>query len=212
MALRRSTLVFSTAVLLVLVAGGAAAQGENNDSIARVEEDWELVIGDPDPSVAGPQITCVISPVGNADSLHAIFNLNHRTFDDFLAGGIQLQIWHCETPIADKNHPNSKLIANTGEHIKWTQEMSITDDGKLRFAVKNGTSQTWGSFGGQGYLTATVSTPLENLNAYSPAVSVKNSGVVFASNRVQSLVLKRIRVHTVSGDVQTIDLNQATEN
>src|SRR5687768_13037241 len=29
-----------------------------------VQEDWELVVGDPDPNCNAPQVTCVISPVG----------------------------------------------------------------------------------------------------------------------------------------------------
>ena len=44
-------------------------------------------------------------------------------------------------------------------------------------------------------------TTLENLNSYHPTVSVGNSGISYAANRVQSLVLKRVRVTTSEGEV-----------
>jgi len=42
---------------------------------------------------------------------------------------------------------------------------------------------------------------LPNLNGYDPNASVQNSGVGFASNRVQSLVLKAVRLVTSTGEV-----------
>jgi hypothetical protein len=40
-----------------------------------------------------------------------------------------------------------------------------------------------------------------NLNAYSPDVSISNSGVSFAPNRVQSLTLNCVRYYTSDGQV-----------
>lgn len=205
MALRHSNLLAQSVFMFLIAATGAQAQ----DDIVRIEEDWCLTVGNPDTSVAGPQVTCVISPIGNANSLYAIINLNHRAGDWFAPGGMQLQLWYGEIALSNKVHPNGGLLHHSGENITWTQDMSVDDEGKLKFTVKNGQSQTWGSFGGQGYLTSTIATNLQNLNAYSPTVSIQNSGVVFAGNRVESLVLKRIRVHTASGQVQTFTLNQA---
>jgi hypothetical protein len=48
---------------------------------------------------------------------------------------------------------------------------------------------------------------LLNLDTYSPDVSVANSGIGFAANRVQSLKLKQVRVTTSSGTVY-IDTTQ----
>jgi hypothetical protein len=64
----------------------------------------------------------------------------------------------------------------------------------LLFEITNGSSTTWGSFGGQGYLKASVPTTLANLNTYNPDVSVQNSGVSYAANRVESLTLKGVRL------------------
>jgi len=74
-------------------------------------------------------------------------------------------------------------------------------DGNLVFEVTQGTSTTWGSFGGQGYLTASLNTTLAGLNAYHPAVSVAHSRIGYAANRVQSLVLKAVRLTTSAGQV-----------
>ena len=39
--------------------------------VVRVEEDWELVVGTPDANSDAPQVTCVISPTGDVDDVHA---------------------------------------------------------------------------------------------------------------------------------------------
>jgi hypothetical protein len=71
----------------------------------------------------------------------------------------------------------------------------------LIFEIVSGESSTWGDFGGQGYLRAEVDGDLLNLDTYDPEISVANSGVGFASNRVASLVLKEIRVTEWDDDV-----------
>ncbi len=97
-----------------------------------------------------------------------------------------------------ESHSNSKLNQND-ETITWTQKMNV-DQGNLTFSIVNGHSETWGDFGGGNELVLTVGTSLDNLNAYNPDISVHNSGIGYASNRVKSLALKRVRVMTASGD------------
>jgi hypothetical protein len=75
--------------------------------------------------------------------------------------------------------------------------MSV-DGGALSFDIVNGSSMTWGSFGG-GDLHVSLPTELANLNDYNPAVSVGNSGVGYAGNRVISLVLRAVRVYSNDG-------------
>jgi len=92
------------------------------------------------------------------------------------------------------------VFAHAGEMVRWTQSLEIVD-GALVMEITDGSSTTWGSFGGQGYLKATVDITLADLNAYDPSVSVANSGVGYAGNRVESLVLRRVRMTTSAGDV-----------
>jgi len=181
-----------------LVAWSLVAQGES-PNVVRVEEDWELVVATPDPNSDGPQVTVAMSPIGHVRSVHAALELNHRTLPGFVPGGLQLQLWENESALDSNPFPNTAVMAHPGETVRWTQSMELVE-GKLWFEITDGSSTTWGSFGGQGYLKSDVDTQLENLNGYNPAVSVNNSGIGYASNRVQSLTLKRVRITTSDGE------------
>jgi hypothetical protein len=183
-----SCLVFLVSAALVVPVW---AQTPN---ITRVEEDWELVIDAPSPTSDAPQVTCTISPYANTESLYASFMVNHRDAPAFDAGGLQLQTWNGKTLLSTKPYANRAILTTVGEVIRWTQVMNVGSDG-LTFEVVNGTSTTWGAFGADDSLKTTIASTLTNLNGYSPAVSVAHSGVTYAGNRVQSLVLKRVRTY-----------------
>jgi hypothetical protein len=188
----RSWLFRGILILSFLTVITGSALGESL-TVVRVEEDWEMVVGTPDPTTNAPQAVCVISPVGHVEATHATIVLNHQSLLSYEPGGLQLQIWDGEVPVSDRLFPNAGIMNQQGEIIRWTQSMEISGS-FLLFEITNGSSTTWGSFGGQGYLKATVPTTLANLNAYNPAVSVQNSGVSYAANRVESLILKGVRV------------------
>ncbi len=185
---------------LLFLGSGKCLAVDEPAQVVRVEEDWEMVLGTPEPENDAPQVACVISSTGDVNSLHAAFNLNHRSLPEYVAGGLQLQIWDGETPRLAKIFPNDNIMSQTGETVTWTQAMELKD-GKLTFDIVNGESSTWGQFGGQGYLKDNIDTSLTNLNQYSPDVSVRNSGISFASNRVQSLTLKRVRLVLATGEI-----------
>lgn len=192
--------LWAVAALSLAALNWNSALADGTDQVVRVEETWELVIDDPDADTSGPQITCAISPAGNLYGRHCLFTLNHRSHPSFTAGGLQLQVWDGKSVVSSKKHPNQSLLATSGETIGWTMKMSL-QNGNLIFDVDDGVSSTWGNFGTQGYLWDSVSSNLANLNAYDPAVTVANSGVGFAGNRVQSLVLKKVRLVLSSGEV-----------
>ena len=169
-------------------------------TIVRVEEDWELVVAAPDANSISPQITCAISPTHDNYSTHATFQLNHQSQPDFAAGGLALQTWSHEIPVTTHKFPRNEVMTTPNETVRWTQTMTLSD-GELKFQIVDGRSATWDSFGDQGHLSTVVTTDLTNLNGYTPTLSVKNSGVGYAANRVTSLVLKRVRAITASGDV-----------
>ncbi len=183
---------------LLLVAWTGTAWADDGPKVVRVEEDWELVVGTPDVDSDSPQITCVISPVGGVDSVYAVLELNAQTLPSFSSGGLQLQLWSGEKSLVANNYPNGSVLRTSNETIRWTQSVELTE-GNLNFEVTNGSSTTWGSFGGQGYLKASHPTELTSLGSYNPAVSVSNSRVGYAANRVDSLVLKRVRFITSDG-------------
>ena len=57
----------------------------------RVEEDWKLVIADPDPAGAGPQVTTCMFPDDGDLTNFVAFNLNYRASPSFAAGGVEIQ-------------------------------------------------------------------------------------------------------------------------
>jgi hypothetical protein len=192
--------IIFVALLIIFNGGVCLAQGDPPAQIVRVEEDWKMILDQPEPGIVAPQVTCVISPIGNVNSLYAAFTLNHQGMPEFSPGGMQMQVWNNETSITNRNYPNNAILSLNNETVTWTQTMELKD-GMLTFEVINGSSDTWGAFGSQGYLKAIVNTTLQDLNSYSPDISVAKSDIGFASNRVRSLVLEKVRYITSTGAV-----------
>lgn len=185
---------------LVLFSWNSTLLAVTVPQVVRVEEDWELKVATPDADNDAPQVSCVISPVADLDSVHAALLLNHQTLPDYVAGGVQLQVWNGESPRAYHRYSDTDVMSQPDETVTWTQTMKL-QEGLLTFEVVNGRSATWGEFGDQGLLKSSVASSLANLNGYDPAVSVRESGVDFAGNRVKSLVLKKVRLVLADGQV-----------
>jgi hypothetical protein len=126
------------------------------------------------------------------------FDINHRTQPNYGSGGMQIQAWDGENLVFHQDSPDNSWLQHAGETVRWTQSMQL-QEGKLVFEIADGTSTTWGTFGGQGYLKLSVDTCLTHLGGYRASVTVANSGVGYAANRVSQLVLKEIRVYTANG-------------
>ncbi len=199
-------LVFTIAPIFAVIALLSTVCTAQNP-VVRIEEDWEMVVTDPDVNSNGPQVACSISPVGNLDTFHAIFELNHCSSPEFVNGGLYLNIWNGEQYVETRAFPDMQQMSTPGECVAWTQSLDI-QSGQLVFEIVGGQSTTWGNFGGQGNLKATISTGTVSLDNYSPLVSAANSGVTFASNCVSLLVLRRIRVVRADGTVLTVVLDQ----
>ena len=192
-------------LVVVLCATVTTAQSPSN--IVRVEQDWELVVGTPEPDRVTPQLVCVISPYDNVRSLYAAFELNQRSHAQFTSGGMQLQVWNGEETLTEQTSESTAVLDTEGETITWTQKMLLVD-GTLVFAVTDGVSTTWGNFGfGGENMFVTADSGLTNLNAYGTAVSVANSGAGYGANRVKKLVIKQVRTFTDTGE-QTTDTTE----
>jgi hypothetical protein len=173
-----------------------------DDPIVRVEEDWELQVKLPDNDVTAPQILTAWSPLGNVAGIHATFEINHIASVDFAPGGLHLSTWCGDTHLAVMHAGNYASMLIDGEVVCWTQSVEVSQ-GQLNFEITSGTSTTWGAFGGNGTLRLSLDTTLEDLSVYSPLVSLANSEVSYAGNRVQYLELKRIRYVHASGQTTT---------
>ncbi len=186
---------FSGALLVLTAFAGNPVRG---DDFVRIEEDWQLVVLSPDPDNFAPQITCTISPSADLNWLYGVFDLNLKNVPSYEAGGVQLQIWDHNVPIASRLANTGTLLQISNETVTWTQRMRLDDDG-LTFSIENGQSQTWGQFGGGETITVQAPSYLKNLNGYSSALTIANSGVAYSANRVSSLVLQAVRAYSVSG-------------
>lgn len=184
-AARWSLFAFSL-VALSLFAGTASGA-----DVVLIEEHWELQVGGPDPARSAPQVTMVMSPNGTLFQEHFLLTLNHHTHPDFVAGGIQVQRWYGEECESASSISTFSPLASDGEVFTWIQRLSIAN-GKLKFEVI-GNSPSWGNFGDDGELTLSHSSSIPRLNSYLPAISINESGIGYAGNRVSSLTLKRIR-------------------
>ena len=76
---------------------GAQAQSGGTD-VFRVEEDWELIVGDADASINAPQVTVTISPWDMGYG-YCAFDVNYHTQPDYSAGGLQIHTWDPIDPI-----------------------------------------------------------------------------------------------------------------
>jgi len=200
-----SSLALSVFSVTFVLSNGVIAS-ELQTTIVRVEEDWELTLGEPDSNSAAPQTTCVFTPNGTVAAVHATFEINYQGLPKFAAGGLQLQIWDGEFPVESRKFSNDSVLATSGETVRWTQAMQI-QSGQIVFEIINGDSKTWGKFGGEGYLKANVNTSISNLNDYKVEACVKNSGIGYAANRVKALLLKKVRVYTADGRVVEEDVS-----
>lgn len=197
-----------TVAILALVAGSASfawGQTANTVQIVRIEEEWELTVGQPNLATNAPQVSMVMSPHSSSTSEHFVFELNFKTQPEYTPGGMQVQYWTSWGTTESRNGgPSTQMqLHATNDTVTWRQAMTL-DQGNLRFEIENGNSASWGAFGGQGYLRLDVTTALPNLNYYSARVSLDESGISYAGNRVDSLKLTKIK--WIASDGQSWEL------
>lgn len=191
-------LALIVAALAVITAAASAMGQEPGPAIVRVEEDWVVEIGTPDPEGNAPQIINAMSSTDQLADVHAVFELNHSTLPEYSAGGYQIQCWSGDELLDYRYKPRYQVCATEGENIRYTMSMRIVD-GRVEFEAKNGNSTTWGEFGRVGYLRASANTTQASFSRYSPEVSVQNSYVGFAAHRVKKFSLKEVRYYSSGG-------------
>jgi hypothetical protein len=175
----------------VCVVATSSASAQIFPSVVQIEEHWELQIAQPEGDISAPQTTMVMSPIADLSDVHFLFVLNHVNAPGFEAGGMHAQYWDGDNLVQEAIAGETGALESSGEVIRWVQRMTIAD-GVLTFEVVNGESDTWGAFGG-GDLSFSVPTSLTKLNGYLPGLSIGESQVSYAENRVTSLVLTKLR-------------------
>lgn len=179
-------------------------------TITRVEEDWRIVVDQPDLETTSPQITVVCSPDGDLVGPYAVFELNYQNLPEFAAGGLQLQSWVNDQSVRAIPHERVNSLSTPGEEITFTFSLA-TAEGEMVMQVSNGQSTTWGTFGQGNSLLLRDSLGVSNLNAYSSAASLKYSKPGFGGNRVREMTLLRVRYYAGETLVRTDDTPRSVE-
>jgi hypothetical protein len=199
----RSNVSLRTPLIVLTLVAWMSATGYALD-IYSIEEHWELYIGEPDAASSSPQVSMVTSPVGHLDNEYFVFTLNHRSHPHWAAGGMQVQLWDGEEVIDYRTENLDAPLSISDETVRWVQRTELVD-GKLVFEVVAGESESWGEFGDHHKLRISVDSSLANLNEYRPAISLEQSGVSFAGNRVRSLILRKLRWTDSAGQTYELD-------
>jgi hypothetical protein len=206
----RTAIVCGALGVMCLATCVSADNQVNNGSqqtITRVEEDWQITVGTPDPNLNLPQITMVMTPYPGVIGHHAVFEINSQTQPNYSPGGMQLQRWFGQENFADLVSPGNPAVLQTpGEVVTFTMSMEVQGS-TLNFGVSNGNSQTWGSFGNGQSMTLSVAFDGTNLNSYDSTQSLANSYVGAGCNRVQQVVRTAVRYYS-SGVLVSTDSTQ----
>jgi hypothetical protein len=196
--------IWQAAVCVVATLVALPAWAQTASRILSIEEHWSLQVGEPEPDRSSPQTSMVMSPSGNLDGQYFMFTLNHRALPAYEPGGMQVQLWDGDAVVEEQAGTAAGTLSIANEEIRWVQRLEI-DGTALKFQILNGTSETWGPFGGDGILKLVSPTTLTDLNAYQPAVSLTESEVGYAGNRVVSLTLDKLVWTTEDGQVHELN-------
>jgi hypothetical protein len=186
-----------TVVLAVLAGSAPVAESmvTQVEQVLWIEEDWVMVLNEPNDNIQSPQFHTIMSPLGHLDANYAQVLWNYRETPGFTGGGIQLQSYDDKNLLRIRTVDN-RLLSTQGETITWTQGL-WTDGTTLSFYIENGYSQSWGEFGRDMRIDENASIP--NLNQYSTDVSVASCAVTYGGNRVNSLAITQVRRYGQDG-------------
>lgn len=183
-------------------------QVANAPPIHKIEEDWEILIANPDPGADLPQIATVFGPTNALFDTHAVFELNHGTLPSFGEGGMQLQVWHGNWLMGYLYRQNPTELNISNEVIRFTTKTALGEyNGHriLTLQVQNGTSTTYGAFGADNSLRVRLYTHRNDLNPYEPNNSLENSRVTYGANHVSYFKRTDIRFYDEHGDLYVSD-------
>ncbi len=183
-------------IVCALSMAGPITSAVADETVVRVEEDWTLVLNEPNNDVQAPQFHTLMAPGRDLGFFFFQVCWNYQELPEFQAGGMQLQSWDHEEPVSDHRVALDEL-STAAETIRWTQVLE-TNGSVLSLEIVNGSSTSWGSFGG-GDMRSEGGVHAENLNQYSTDVSVDNSLITYGSNRVDSMIITEVRRYGPNG-------------
>lgn len=197
----RLSLPLSLSMVLVglLAAGTARAQS----GVMRIEEDWELEITQPDTQLDAPQVLVTVSPFSSSSNFYFEVDINHASYPAYDSGGLQIRAMDSGNCLSQKRILGGTRLSVESDVIRWTNIVERQSGGVV-FGIANGDSVSWGKFGDS---TSYVTIQGARDFTYLPTTSFNKSGVSYASNRVKSLTLKRVRYIDSAGKVTEVQID-----
>ena len=128
-------------VCLLMMRGTAAAE---EPKVYMVEENWEMVLNEPDAKINSPQVAFFLHPDGGRDDVYFQLQMNYAAEDGYSSGGFRVGAFRNEVPLDEERSRVRETLKYDGDRIEWTSAMA-TFYGKLMFAIKDGHGAQWGS-------------------------------------------------------------------
>src|SRR5205823_11444659 len=127
------TVSAAIATVGVLMGAAFAAAGWRDRSVVRVEEDWQLILGEPNSRIASPQISSQMAQSPDA-ALFCNVHLNARDIPRYGEGGMQLQVWRNADNVANKTSESLAVMETPNEVVTWTQYLTGSGE-KMQFGI-----------------------------------------------------------------------------
>lgn len=191
--------------LALWVGLATTALGQPGQTVTRVEEDWEMDVVFAKDDLGAPQIVTLMSPDASG-ALYFTFDINCTTSPEPDDGGLQVNAWIGDESYDYKNPPTDQTLERSQETISWTQVIEIQDD-MLVFSIKDFRSRSLGNFINDQQLRVSAPSSMTDLSSYSYQHSANKSGVPYALNRVNSMVLKSVRSYSGSSEMSADEVN-----
>src|SRR5262245_1854555 len=134
----RNSLRIAAGALAWLAVTAANAE---SPKVVRIEEHWELQVGEPEVDSSAPQATMVMSPEAGLDGIYFLVTLNHRNVPNYEPGGVQVQMWNQNEPVDSATGGAVSPLDHASDTIRWTQRLSL-ENGTLTFEVADGSSDS----------------------------------------------------------------------
>ncbi|WP_372721502.1 hypothetical protein [Novipirellula sp.] len=192
--------------ILTLAVAPAADCSAEDVAIFKIEEDWEMVLNEPDPINHSPQVTFFTTPTDDP-SRYFQLQLNHAVDAQFSGGGFHVAAVENDHILDEARSETRVALSSDGDHVRWTSILATVEDQTL-FAIKNGHASQWGDFGGPDFLVRMNSDASLGLSQYHPQKSLDAVDIGFGANRVASITLLEVRVFYVDGTVVPVPVNR----
>ncbi|HEX4589221.1 MAG TPA: hypothetical protein VH120_04790 [Gemmataceae bacterium] len=189
---------FVGALVVSTVFAPAPAAAQASKAVTRIEQDWTIVVGNPDPTSGMPQLALRLKP-DPAVNVGGLLLLNYVDQPSFSTGGTQLQLWNGATCLAYQTNGSQTLGKQVSERITFTLFMEV-DGTNLTFGFTNMKSWSFGNNNNQTLTTPSTTTSLPN---YATSDTASKSVILVGSEQVSSMTINAVRYYSGKSLVAT---------